>query len=195
MARKWFCSDVFGQWFTSHFFSLHFLKSQAAPCCGQDFLCWSWCEHSFFKHRTERKRQHRALSVPLCQNTPTEAKKGKKASQSTAQTQLQPPIVPILHACIPQLSSTKQTFLLMKSNLVSHCMHLGHWKTERKGKTGCYTTRWAGKSQYKLLCKTGFKWPASSDQFQVLIQNRFKSINPLSKQLQIHQSVNLSCFY
>ncbi len=29
-------------------------------------------------------------------------------------------------------AKTEQTFLLMKSNLVSHCIHLGHWKTGKR---------------------------------------------------------------
>lgn len=96
------------------------------------------------------QRQHRGLSVSPRQNKPTEAKVWKKTSTRVSlQTKWSLRFFSFyvslfcslrgrdgrdVLTCCRAATKTTQTFLLMKSNLVSHCIHLGHWKTREDEK-------------------------------------------------------------
>lgn len=127
----------------------HSLKSQAAPCCGQDFLCRYWCEHSFFKHR--------ALSVSLCQNTPTEAKKGKKPPDPRPRHKSSLRLFPFyMHVSLSCRQQNRPFFWWSRTWCHTACIS-GTGRPSR-GKTGCYTTRWAGKSQHEQQQTVVYNW-------------------------------------
>lgn len=87
-------------------------------------------------------------SVCVCAKTHKQKpRRGKKKSSGESQLRLSerlhflcanvcfPSAVPPFFLCVTAtLKKRKQTFLLMKSNFVSHCMHLGHWR--EKGREG-----------------------------------------------------------
>lgn len=50
----------------------------------------------------------------------------------------------------------KQTFLLMKSNLVSHCIHLGHCRTGRRKNRMLHNSSWTKCSEYITVFSLAF---------------------------------------
>lgn len=99
-------------------------------------------------------KENQSAQRPQCASVPRHTnrshvreKKKKKSSSGESQLRLSerlrflcanvcfPSAVPPFFLCVTAtLEKTKQTFLLMKSNFVSHCIHLGHWR--EKGGVG-----------------------------------------------------------
>lgn len=146
---------------TFFFFTNLRINKKWPPFFLTRFLSWFNYKHKWFSGESSKKSGHKQaepqtysiiisshwkemshgnFQCVFIPNTWTEAKcEGKSSDFSTCM-------------CAARLGfgHSQQTFLLMKSNLVSHCIHLGHWRTGREGKTGSYTTCWAEQIHLQL---------------------------------------------